>query len=293
MSEPSNSKPTTGPRNPTWKFLFHPVTGFFAAVALLLSSLLVSVLLGRAGTIAIVSACLLLATMAVISLLVGFVAAREVFLSGVSQMLNSFNSRLEIEVTALREILDSNHRHISAVVQSGSDQGDHLGLVTDAQFALLEAGPSVKAVILVLKKIGTEFQDELAERKTLIDYERIVLDNLRRGVTYTYVTERSVMNVARARRAARKIGELNTLMKIVVLSQEGWAAFPFLVDTVFLLDTQDEVEGFALLPNGADKAKRSWVRLSADECDRWWGLVEPLLPEAKLLSTLAGIGIAL
>ena len=203
-------------------------------------------------------------------------------------MLNSFNNRLQIEVAALREILDYNHRHISSFVQSGSNVGDHLGLVTDAQFALMEAGPSVKAVILVLTNIGTEFQDNLADRKSLIDYEQIVIDNLQRGVTYTYITEHSVVNIARVRRAARKIGQLNTLMKIVGLSRERWAAFPFLVDTIFLMDTSDELEGFVLLPNGADKAKRSWVRLSADECDRWWGLVEPLLPEAKLLSTLLG-----
>ena len=294
MNEKDTGNYTTDEKRPFSRFLFHPITGFVAAVAILLSGILISVLLDRAGTIAIMAACLLLATMAIISLIVGFVAAREVFLTGVNRMLDSFNERLEIEVASLRAVLDFNHRHISSFVQSGgSSQSEHLGLATDAQFALLEAGPSVRAVILVLKNIGTEFQDELAERKTLIDYEQIVTDNLRRGVSYTYVTEQSVMNMARMRRAARKIGNLNALMKMVALSQERWAAFPFLADTIFLLDVHDDLEGFMLLPNGADKTKRSWVRLSADECDRWWGLVEPLLPEAKLLSTLLTLGMML
>lgn len=266
------------------RVVWHPVTGVFAAVTLLLAGFVASYLLGRANLAGVLAAACLLILACTFSTSIALLVARRLIVPIIEIQISESASEVRKDLSRVSGSLRVAETHLESLLQSAIGLNEHRSLLTDAQYAALEANSTVREVVIALKQMGNEFQEDLSERDALIDYEGIVINNLRRGVRYTYITEKSSINSARARRVAQRTGALARQVSLVLVPPRSWEKLPFSIDTVFLIDNSGRMDAYMLLPNGADKVSRSWVQMSPDYRDHWWGITEGLLGTSRPIS---------
>lgn len=262
------------------KVALSPVSGFAASVSLLVSGLLISYLIGRVGLEGLLAAAILVVVLAVLAVSLALVVTSQWAASRESSTLSGLTTELrEVsqELALISEVLVST---IGATAISSS----RASLLSDGQYALIEGSRDVAQVVIAVQQMAVEFEDELANRDALVDFQSVVMSNLRRGVRYVYITERTNINVTRAHRVAWKTLDLSRLIKVVLVPSDRWEMLPFSVDTVFLRMKGGQLDSYMLLPNGANKAERTWVRMSPDYRDQWWAIAEEFLEEAESLS---------
>jgi hypothetical protein len=246
---------------------------------LLVSGLLISYLIGEVGLEGLLAAAALVVVIAVLAISLVLVVT--------SQWVESAeSSNFGVLVTELREVsqeLALISEVLVSIIGTSAISSSHASILSDAQYALIEGSKDVEQVVIAVQQMAIEFEDELAKRDALVDFQSVVLSNLRRGVRYVYITEKTNINVTRAHRVAWKTRQLSTLIKVVLVPSGRWEILPFSVDTVFLRMKTGQLESYMLLPNGANKAERAWVRMSPDYRDQWWAIAEEFLGEAENL----------
>jgi hypothetical protein len=259
----------------------NPLIGLASSATLLVTGVILSYLLDKLGVRGLLSAAVLVVATIMLAVSLALLTVRETSgsndldeLREVSQELRSLGGR----ISEVCHVLDSS---LKLALTSTS----HKSLLTDPQYASIEANAEVSQVMIVIRQMAAEFEDEISDRNALLDYQSVVLANLRRGVRYIYFTERTGTNNARARRLAWKTKELSSQISVIMVSPEKWDSLPFSMQTVFLRKGAGELEAYLLLPNGAGKEGRSWVRMSPDYRDQWWGIAEDFLGEAEPLPT--------
>jgi hypothetical protein len=267
--------------------LTNPLVSLSGAAFLLAAGILASYFLGRASVRGVIAAGLLLIVTVVTAAAIGFSATRQVLLPALRKEFLALGSHTHDLVETVLASITGMDRWMTAFV-GASPSSTHPSLLTDTQYAALEAASSTKAVVIAIREMGKEFQDDIADRDAFVDYGNVVLQNVRHGVTYTYITEESVLNASRARQAARKLGDLGSNVRVLQIPREHWEKLPFPVETVFIRRVDESLDAFLLLPNGASKEDRTWVRLSEDYRDRWWAVAEEMLARAQALSNVSG-----
>jgi hypothetical protein len=256
-----------------------PISGFAASASLLVAGLLLSYLIGRVGLEGLLAAAGVVVVVAVLAVSLVLVMTNEWVAGNNNSSLASLTAELrEVsqELAIVSEVLVS-------TIGSTAITAGRSSLLSDAQYALIEGSRDVSQVVIAVQQMAAEFEDELANRDALVDFQGVVMSNLRRGVRYVYITERTNINITRARRVAWKTLDLSALIKIVLVPSDQWEKLPFSVDTVFLRQKIGHLDSYMLLPNGANKAERTWVKMSPDYRDQWWGIAEYFLEEAESL----------
>jgi hypothetical protein len=246
---------------------------------LLISGLLLSYLIGRVGLEGLLAAAGLVIVVTLLAVSLVLVMTNEWIARSGSSDRDGLVAELREscqELALISEVLVSTLGSVAVSAKRTS-------LLSDAQYALIEGSKDVSQVVIAIQQMAAEFEDELSKRDALVDFQSVVMSNLRRGVRYVYITEQTGINMARAHRVAWKTSDLSTLIKVVLVPSERWQVLPFSVDTVFLRMKTGQLDSYMLLPNGANKAERTWVKMSPDYRDQWWGIAEEFLGEAESL----------
>lgn len=264
------------------RILNSPLTNLAAGLFTVAAGLIASYLLGAASVPGVLAACALLMMTIILAAGVGGFVSRELVLPEFRREVEHMRDRVLKAVDGLLSSMAGLDRRLSIV--AGTSTVSDSSVLADTQFAALEAAEDVSRVLIVIKEMGNEFQDEIDERDAYVDYARIVIENVTRGVRYTYVTEESGVNGHRARQMTRKVGEAaKGRIGVVQVAPSTWEKLPFPVETVFMVNKDNAISGFMLVPNAAPKESRVWVKLAPEFRDRWWATVEALLPESEAL----------
>ncbi len=263
-------------------FLWHPVSAFVGAVLVLASGLIASYLLGQLSVGGILAATAMLiiavATGAAVALLIG----RHLVLPELMQVRAAQETDRQAGVKALELTMSRFDQRLGVLFRGSMASREPLqSVMTDGQYATLELDNKVRRVVIVVRDLANEFEDDLDDRTALVDFGAIVIENIARGVEYIYVTQDLPKNRLRARRVAVKTGQLCTKIRVSFVSIDGWRSLPVQSQTVFLRDDAGGEEGYMLLPNGNGKADRYWMRLSHEYRDDWLSVLEDQLKAAS------------
>lgn len=261
------------------KIALSPVFGFAISVSLLVSGLLISYLIGRVGLEGLLATAILVVVVTVLAVSLALVVTSK----WVASRERSTLSGLAIELREVSQELALISDVLVSTIGNTAISSSRASLLSDAQYALIEGSRDVAQVVIAVQQMAVEFEDELAKRDALVDFQSVVMSNIRRGVRYVYITEKTNINITRAHRVAWKTHDLSALIKVVLVPSDRWQILPFSVDTVFLRMKTGQLDSYMLLPNGANKAERTWVRMSPDYRDQWWAIAEEFLEEAESL----------
>ena len=113
-------------------------------------------------------------------------------------------SGLAIELREVSQELALVSEVLVSTIGNTAISSTRASLLSDAQYALIEGSRDVAQVVIAVQQMAIEFEDELAKRDALVDFQSVVMSNLRRGVRYVYITEKTNINVTRAHRVAWK-----------------------------------------------------------------------------------------
>lgn len=147
-----------------------------------------------------------------------------------------------------------------------------LFLISDQQYSQVESAETTKRVIICKQNMGSEFDPDPTRRDSLISYDRIVVDNIRRRVRYHWIAPDNDRNRLRAEIIRRRFPP--ELARITLLSWPEWLGLPFSLETVFILTSMEDrqrIEGFIQVPISENLQERSWIRMQPDTRDEWLG----------------------
>jgi hypothetical protein len=154
-------------------------------------------------------------------------------------------------------------------------------LIADQHYSQIEAADTTRGVVICKQNMGSEFDPEPARRDSLISYDRIVSDNISRGVRYHWIAPDSDVNQVRADIIRRRFSPDRA--NILLLDRRDWQELPFSLETVFILalvEGRQHIEGFIQVPVSENLQERSWIKMQPDIRDAWFGSVRRYIGES-------------
>ena len=139
-------------------------------------------------------------------------------------------------------------------------------LLTDEQFSRIESDPTTTGVLICKENMGSEFDPDLNRRDSIITYERVVRNNIARGVHYQWIapdneTTRYRQNIIYGRFPPP------APVRITLLSERQWLNLSLTLEVVFIFSISEgswHPEGFLLAPLSDDPLERFWIRMKPD-----------------------------
>jgi hypothetical protein len=151
-------------------------------------------------------------------------------------------------------------------------------LLTDEQYSRFEA-TATERIIICKHEMGAEFDPDPSQRDSAIAYDKIVRDNVTRGVSYCWLAPITKRNQTRMDFLYDAIRDANldvSGVRVHLLDPSEWERLPFSLETVFIQTKENgrrHIEAFLQIPLSDDLSQRFWTRMAADRRDEWFGTV--------------------
>lgn len=256
-----------------WERVFlGPVAGFAAAAAILAMSVLIGTLSGwhlakALGAVVTAAAIGLAVALTVLARQVRRVLPRVISDVAAEQLdrLTALENRLSHHLAAVDSILS---RAVAGIAEQ-------VGL-SDVELAYVESSPATCRVIICRKEMGGEFGGDAESYEV---FRGAVEANLKRGVTYTWLSEDNPLSRQREKLVRELFPEYVEQIRVRRLTPMEWKGLPFSFETAFYVQRRTqltEVVGYADVSFSTESG-RLWRQLDRHHCTEWYDEVESYL----------------
>lgn len=223
---------------------------------------------------------------------VGIVCAIVLLFISLTLMYSSFVWRQRIAgevrgaVTAAMEGIKSDLRNLHDVQESlaraanevraaagGRDGASLLAMesIGDADLFEHERHERLTEVVVCKRDMGTEFEDTLAEKDSVLNFADLVKENLARDrpVKYVWIALRSPLTEERANQIHTALGPQTGHYAIYLLEASDWERMPSPFETVCYRHANQTLEVFTLAPTSGAAMDRRWLSVPKEDRPTW------------------------
>jgi hypothetical protein len=152
--------------------------------------------------------------------------------------------------------------------------------IEDTHLAEIEAASLTKEVAICRQEMGCELEVDDPSREL---FERVVEDNLERGVHYCWVSENTGVNRQRAATLRARFATHQEAMNILLVPPATWKELPFSFEAVFFVQIDSKgtrhLLGYADVSFGNESA-RSWRKVGNRNCAEWYDQIDQVRTQA-------------